>query len=197
MNSFNLMYSCSNQETVGNLHEAERLMNLSISKFQMACQHDLPLRRSLLIASVLNRAQRAAADAIASLDCSKPQEPPCPSANLLPFKSDEHLNEDIEMHILGNDLLSEILCADDKPSADFDQSAVDSSDNLRKRPRESVVMESVKPPPISELHDSKRLKETEELSVPLSDEWSDQYPSYNSDMWIMPSIWTTATPVLC
>lgn len=205
MNSFNLMYSCNNQETVGNLHEAERLMNLSISKFQMACQHDLPLRRSLLIASVLNRAQRAAADAIASLDCSKPQPPPsCPSAspvtmttNLLPFKSEEHLNEDIEMHILGNDLLSEILCADEKPSAEFDQLAVDQSDNLRKRPRESVVMESVKPPPISELHDSKRLKETEELSVPISDDWSDQYPSYNADMWIMPSIWTTATPVVC
>jgi len=101
------------------------------------------------------------------------------------------------MHILGNDLLSEILCADEKPSAEFDQLAVDQSDNLRKRPRESVVMESVKPPPISELHDSKRLKETEELSVPLSDDWSDQYPSYNTDMWTMPSIWTTATPVVC
>lgn len=197
MNSFNLMYSCNNQETVGNLHEAERLMNLSISKFQMACQHDLPLRRSLLIASVLNRAQRAAADAIASLDCSKPAPPECHSANLLPFKSDEHLNEDIEMHILGNDLLSEILCVDEKPSTEFDQLAVDQSDNLRKRPRESVVMESVKPPPVSELHDSKRLKETEELSVPLSDDWSDQYPSYNTDIWVMPSIWTAATPVVC
>lgn len=202
MNSFNLMYSCTNQETVGNLHEAERLMNLSISKFQLACQHDLPLRRSLLIASVLNRAQRAAADAIASLDCSKPtsdtdfKTPASQPHSLLPFKSDEHLNEDIEMHILGNDLLSEILCADEKPSAEFEQLATDPSDNLRKRPRESVVMESVKPPPVSELqHDSKRLKETEELSVPLSDDWSDQYPSYSPDMWILPSIWTT--PVVC
>ena len=191
MNSFNPMYVHSNQQTVGNLHEAERLMNLSISKFQMACQHDLPLRRSLLIASVLNRAQRAATDAIASLDCSKPTLPEC---QLLPFKSEEHLNEDFEMHILGNDLLSEILCADEKASAEFDQLAADQSDNLRKRPRESVVMENVKPPPVSEIHDSKRLKE-DELVVPLSDDWSDQYMNYNADLWILPSIWTT--PVVC
>ena len=194
------MYSSGSQETVSSLHEAERLMNLSISKIQLACQHDLPLRRSILIASVLNRAQRAAADAIASLDCSKTQPPIGHCTAPLSLKSEEGIaHDDIEMHILGNDLLSEILCADDKPASDFELGEM--SDNLRKRPREPVVMESVvKPPPLSEMlsetHDSKRLKE-EGATVPLSEaveDWSGLHPSYN-DMWIMPNIWTT--PVVC
>lgn len=197
MNSFNLMYNDANQETVRNLQEAERLMNLSLSKIQSACQLDLPLRRSLLISSVLNRAQRAAADAIASLDCSKILQPVLKSEEQMPQQ------DDIEMHILGHDLLSEILCTDEKlPSKncpEFDSDLGEMSDNLRKRPRDSVVMESVKPPPVSELHDSKRLKEDEVLSEPVSDlmdDWSNSgsHPGYNG-MWILPNIWTT--PVVC
>lgn len=194
MNSFaSPSYDTTCSSAMANLHEAERLMNLSISKFQMACQHDLPLRRSLLIASVLNRAQRAAADAIASLD--KPAPPP----ECALFRTDEQLNEDIEMHILGNDLLSEILCTDDKPDLD----PLDCADNMRKRPRDSVLSENSFKPPVSalpspntaatatsvvsELHDSKRLKEDGDWGVPA--------PS--PDMWILPpgSIWTT--PVVC
>ena len=223
MNTFGFMYDKDNQEAFNNLQEAERLMNLSLTKIQTACKLDLPLRRSLLISSVLNRAQKAAADAIASLDCSNHT-----------LKSVEHThNNDIEMHILGQDLLSEILCTDEKipisknlpiPSTTTATTEVervdysDLSDNLRKRPRESITTlsdlqyhvdssnnHSVSGGVDNELlplsnhtdhyHDSKRLKEDEAVSEYM-ESWSNQ-PQRGSgnNTWLFSSIWTT--PVVC
>lgn len=193
------------------LKEAERLMNLSFMKIHTACQRDLPLRRTLLISSVLNKAQRAAADAIASLDnCSESFNTESTlfsnvgQENTL-FSSVCRDSDNIEMHILGHDLLAEILSTEDSKDNECAQ---------RKRPRESVITENIvsKPQPfIDDSHDSKRLKNEEEGCVEglveedkmageevpelrgERDEWS-THPYNATGMW-MPNIWTT--PVVC
>eukprot|EP00116_Pleurobrachia_bachei_P010613 sb/3470875/ len=195
MNTYDMLYPSPSPS----LKEAERLMNISLTKINFASQHDLPLRRSLLIASVLNRAQRAAADAIASLDCTVAHH----HQRAVENSGLVTVNSDMEMHILGNDLLSEILC--DRPGEFY--GAEECGDNLRKRPRDLPVpartTTTTSPLPtcsstssssgMSELHDSKRLKED-------GDEWpgasssSSAAPVY-SDLWALGNIWTT--PVMC
>lgn len=186
------------------LKEAERLMNLSFLKINTACQRDLPLRRTLLISSVLNRAQRAAADAYASLD--SPSDTFTTESTLFScqentlFSSVCRDSDNIEMHILGHDLLAEILSTEDSKE----------SECARKRPRESVITENIvsKPQPfVDDSHDSKRLKNEDEEEEGCGDglveedkeysgerdEWS-THPYSGAGMW-MPNIWTT--PVVC
>jgi len=113
-------------------------------------------------------------------------------------------SDNIEMHILGHDLLAEILSTEDSKDTECAQ---------RKRPRESVITENIvsKPQPfIDDSHDSKRLKnelegdveslvgeDNESDEVPElngeRDEWS-THPYSGTGMW-MSNIWTT--PVVC